>query len=826
MSNKTKVISIAPYEYIHVKDNNKSIIKVEVGPQNYIVQEHEELIQKVTKMTVIPPNYYVCIKNPVLKDENNDPVFDKYGQVKLAYKELEYRFNENYPAPFYLHYGEEIAGKVSELQFIKVNQAFKVSAQRQFTDRNGKVRNAGDEWLYYGPSYYYPTQEEKIDERVDATVIGPCEALRLKSKQAFTDRYGEQRKAGEEWLVRKRGAFIPDVYESVIRLEKAIKLTNKQALHLTAVKFYKDVYGKEHRAGEEWLILPSQTTWHVIDVFEKLIKVFDIIILTRDQYAIILNPVDSNGKNQKGARKLIKGEESFFLQPGEELEQGIQSIKILNENEAVLLQAKESFIDENKEERVPGDKWMIKGPTRFIPPIEVEILENRHRIPLDEREGIYVRDTRSGTVRSVIGKSYLLESYEELWEKELSQIEEEILSKDNPGQGQRDRTRVVCYKCPYNTVMQIYNFKTEESRIIFGPDYVMLEPDEQFCLMFLSGKTPKIPGIIKTLYLNMGPTYTTDKIEVETSDHALLDIEVAYNWFFDVLPHSNESIKIFSVRDCIGEMCSIMASKVRGAVAELNLNQFHKNSARTIRKAVMGETKEGKINDKFIFENNMLAISNVDIKEISTKDQATMEKLKQTVNLAIQLTTKSQEEEAKREADSRDQEAKALLKRMTMNHNSEAEVLKRTLYQLVSNTKALEERGTKEAEAVARANAGKISANSQIEIAKNNKELNNLKQSFRVEMDNLEHNINMDYMKQKNEIELNEKEMLSQIESLKFQKIIDSIGKDTLIKMSEAGPESQVKLLQALGLEGFVMTDGNNPINLFNFANNIAKGSQ
>jgi len=82
--------------------------------------------------------------------------------------------------------------------------------------------------------------------------------------------------------------------------------------------------------------------------------------------------------------------------------------------------------------------------------------------------------------------------------------------------------------------MQIYNFKSEASRIIFGPDLVMLEPDEQFCLMSLSWKTPKVPWVIKTLYLSMWPTYTTDKIEVETSDHALLVIEVAYNWFFDV----------------------------------------------------------------------------------------------------------------------------------------------------------------------------------------------------------------------------------------------------------------------------------------------------
>lgn len=50
-----------------------------------------------------------------------------------------------------------------------------------------------------------------------------------------------------------------------------------------------------------------------------------------------------------------------------------------------------------------GDKWMIYGPTSYIPPVEVEIIEKRCKIPLDMNEGIYVRDTKTGYVRTVIG---------------------------------------------------------------------------------------------------------------------------------------------------------------------------------------------------------------------------------------------------------------------------------------------------------------------------------------------------------------------------------------------------------------------------------------
>lgn len=36
--------------------------------------------------------------------------------------------------------------------------------------------------------------------------------------------------------------------------------------------------------------------------------------------------------------------------------------------------------------------------------------------------------------------------------------------------------------------------------------------------------------------------------------------------------------------------------------------------------------------------------------------------------------------------------------------------------------------------------------------------------------------------------------------------------------MAKAGPESQAKLLKGLGLQGYMVSDGKNPINLFSTA--------
>jgi len=62
---------------------------------------------------------------------------------------------------------------------------------------------------------------------------------------------------------------------------------------------------------------------------------------------------------------------------------------------------------------------------------------------------------------------------------------------------------------------------------------------------------------------------------------------------------------------------------------------------------------------------------------------------------------------------------------------------------------------------------------------------------------------------------------MTEIEVSKFKKMIDAIGKETLVSISKAGPEMKAKMLKGLGLKGFLVTDGKNPINLFNTANGM-----
>ena len=81
-------------------------------------------------------------------------------------------------------------------------------------------------------------------------------------------------------------------------------------------------------------------------VVNQVVGVVNITTMNNRQYCVIMDPVDGDGKPQLGKKKLVKGEKSFFLMPGERLEKGIQNVFVLGENEGLILRATESFKDE------------------------------------------------------------------------------------------------------------------------------------------------------------------------------------------------------------------------------------------------------------------------------------------------------------------------------------------------------------------------------------------------------------------------------------------------------------------------------------------------
>lgn len=151
-------------------------------------------------------------------------------------------------------------------------------------------------------------------------------------------------------------------------------------------------------------------------MYEEVLGLVQLVTLTRREYCVVRDPVDSDGKLQLGTRnhhrnlsrhwacrgplqsspltfepdwlpnmagELRKGPANFFLEPGESLETGgIQQVHVLAEDEALLLRTLEQLEDVDDDgapvKRSPGDRWMVYGPRDFIPAVEVRVLPSAH----------------------------------------------------------------------------------------------------------------------------------------------------------------------------------------------------------------------------------------------------------------------------------------------------------------------------------------------------------------------------------------------------------------------------------------------------------------
>jgi len=825
------VIRIKPLYYVHVLDNNTNVTRVVVGPNTFTRRDHEKVVSGPDPMITLPPRYYCRIANPVVRDDKGQPVCDQYGQVRIRHGDEEIRFTQE---PFPLYPGETLKEKPQALKVVPVQEALRIRATRDFVDRQGVARVAGNEWLFKGPATYEPRIEEMVVECVQSLVVKENEALRIRAKRDCADCNGVKRVAGEQWLMRDSGAYLPGVDEEIVGRVSAIVLSPKKALHLVATDTHTDEFGRKHRAGDEWLVTMNDCDSYIPDISQNVRGIVDIQTLSNRQFCVVLNPYDpKTGLNRLGARELRKGECNFFLYPGERMERGIQDVYVLSEGQALLMRATEPMTKEEspdgKEHRA-GDRWMIYGPCDFIPDVKLEVLETRQMIPLDENEGVYVRDMSTGKIRAVIGQSYMLKPNEELWAKPMSAEVEALLQKEatrdkNSHSGRpkpRDPTRVVSYHVPHGALVQVFDFEKRTSRAVFGPDVVLLQPDEQFTTLSLSGDVPKRENVIQTIAVFLGPDFMTDQIIVETSDHARLTLNLSYSWFFDVSPDDPaKALEIFSTPDFVGDLCKVLGARVRAAVAATTFERFHKQSVEIIQQSVFGKDESGKLRDRVVFESNHLIVNNIDIQSVEPVDQKTRDSLQKSVQLAIEITSKSQEASARHEAERMEQEAKGALERQKLADEADAERSRTQLLELQAQSIAVESAGQATAEARAAAEAAKIEGQAAVDHAKLEAESHIIAEESILAEEKAKHAVELEHRKKKDELEINKSRQLADIEVQKFTQIVDAIGADTLCAIARAGPEMQSRLLAGLGLQSVMITDGSSPVNLFNTATGL-----
>jgi hypothetical protein len=64
-------------------------------------------------------------------------------------------------------------------------------------------------------------------------------------------------------LYREIGSYIPLTGEEVLDVREGYVMNDYKALHLRARNNYTDFYGHERKAGEEWLITKEHVDIHI-----------------------------------------------------------------------------------------------------------------------------------------------------------------------------------------------------------------------------------------------------------------------------------------------------------------------------------------------------------------------------------------------------------------------------------------------------------------------------------------------------------------------------------------------------------------------------------
>ena len=829
------VIRLPPFHYVHINDHNALCSRLLVGPGVFTLKEHEKPSGDPTPLIVVPPRHYIQIRNPIIRSaESNEALKDANDNFLLRYGESEIRFHQD---PFPLYPGEEVALGVTALRVVAPNTALRIRCLQDFVDEDGAKRIAGDEWLFRGPSTYYPRVEAAAAATpIESTLVLPDTALRLRARRDGVFN-GVKRYAGEVWLHSEVGAYLVDLDEALEGVERAEIITPQSALHLAAVVTHTDRFGIVRRAGQEWLVTSDICTSYIPEVSERRVGTRPITVLTDMQYCVVLDPLDSNGVPRYGEKLLKRGPDRFFLRPGERLQgSGCSNVEVLDEGQALLLEAQDVFedvFDKTPKTRLPGEQWMIIGPGEYVPHVDVIIRERRSRIPLDEHEGIYVRNRTDGSVRAVMGpQSYMLKSTEELWSKSVPAVVESLLTRltGKP----RDPTRVITLRSAHNTAVQVYNYRAGSSRVVFGPNLIALGPEEDFTVLSLSGGKPKQPHMIKDIALQLGPDFMTDHVVVETADHAKLQLVLSYNWRFAPTAANNaqEAASLFSVPDFVGDGCMAIASRVRAAVAGVPFDDFHKNSALIIREAVFkpdgaetSSSSSSSADTELYFPANRLLITNVDIKSVEPVDQRTREMLQQSVQLAIDITTQSVQLEAQQKAACEEQAAKGDLGNLKIQDQTAVEQEKHDLIALRGECLMAQRIGQAVAEASAKVEADSILATSEVEAASLRGKAARHRYTANLDQLSAKNGAEHDFQQRLNAINLDKARELAAVEAEKFEKIVTAIGPSTIADIARAGPEMQAKLLEGLGIESFLITDGNSPINLFNTASSLIQNT-
>lgn len=247
----------------------------------------------------------------------------------------------------------------------------------------------------------------------------------------------------------------------------------------------------------------------------------------------------------------------------------------------------------------------------FFPVSNLELVGLVDRIPLAEKEGIYVRRLDSGEITTIHGPvNYLPDpTREEVVKRHLDPEDLALLELAE----QRPDRAVSIYVPPSTAVMVTAKDRRE---VIIGPQTRILDHDDDLERLTLSTGRPKSDAsLLTTCFLQIEGNKVSDLVEVKTADHVSLEVALSYRVSF-----IGDSERWFAVKNYVGLLCDHLGSIIRAAARGVSIERFHAEGADLLRGAVLGaKNAEGRREGRH-FEENGMWVYDLEILEVRILD--------------------------------------------------------------------------------------------------------------------------------------------------------------------------------------------------------------
>jgi len=236
--------------------------------------------------------------------------------------------------------------------------------------------------------------------------------------------------------------------------------------------------------------------------------------------------------------------------------------------------------------------------------------------------------------------------------------------------------------------------------------------------------------------------------------------------------------------------------------------------------------KQKKFKKPLKFKSNHLIVSNVDIISQEPVDTKMRKILNESMKLSLETHLKIQEAEAKHRQNLANQDAKGRIERKKLGDDTENEERRLNLLQLEATNESIKTTGLAEASAIAKSKEEEIKSSMDLEKAKLDFEAEKLMKTVQLEFKKKSLEKEIDHLKKMTELDVERAQKLADSEIQKVETMVKALGKETLVELAKAGPETQSKILKSLGVKSLLVTDGKNPVNLFNTAEGLIGPNQ